>query len=173
MPRPTSDIDQTEGEPIPDIRPALLDGDAPAGLWDSLAAQVVAAGFTVGRGDCRPANGRTDYAARTVTVRPDLPDAQAAKTLAHELAHVLLHDGTAYVLGCRGLVEVEAESVAYVVASASGLVTDAYTLPYVAHWSNGNLNAIKVTAERVIACAHGILELIEAKEARPEPRRRD
>src|SRR5207249_4796746 len=125
------DIDQTDGEPIADVRPVLLDGHAPAGLWDSLAAQVVAAGFDLQRGDCRPANGRTDYAARTVTVRTDVTDAQAAKTLAHELAHVLLHDGSAYALGCRGLVEVEAESVAYVVASAAGLPTDAYSLPYV------------------------------------------
>src|SRR5437870_1182895 len=37
------DVSQTDGEPIPDVRPALLDGDAPAGLWDALAAQVAAA----------------------------------------------------------------------------------------------------------------------------------
>ena len=85
------------------------------GLWDGLAAQVTAAGFTLRRDDCRLASGRTDYTARTVTVRADVTDAQGAKTLAHELAHVLMHDGTAHALGCRGLVEVEAESVADVV----------------------------------------------------------
>jgi hypothetical protein len=58
------DIDQTDGEPIPDVRPALLDGDAPAGLWDALAAQVAVAGFELHRDDCHPANGRTDYTAR-------------------------------------------------------------------------------------------------------------
>lgn len=118
---------------------------------------------------CRPANGRTDYTARTVTIRADVADAQAAKTLAHELAHVHLHDGAAYALGCRGLIEVEAESVTYIVATAVGLASDAYTLPYVAHWSGGNLNAIKVTAERVIACAHGILSTIETSEAHTNP----
>src|SRR5436190_1154073 len=87
------------------------------------AARSAAASFTVGRGDCGPANGRTDFAARSVTVRADVSDAQAAKTLAHELAHVQLHDGSAYALGCRGLIEVEAESVAYVVAAAAGLPT--------------------------------------------------
>ncbi|HET9733518.1 MAG TPA: ArdC-like ssDNA-binding domain-containing protein [Acidimicrobiales bacterium] len=155
------DLAQTEGDPLPDVRPALLDGHAPAGLWEALAAQVTAAGFTLERGDCRPANGRTDYTIRTVTVRDDVSDAQAAKTLAHELAHVLLHDGTEYVLGCRGLVEVEAESVAYIVASASGLATDAYTVPYVAHWADGNSNAVKATAERVISTAHAILSAID------------
>jgi antirestriction protein ArdC len=151
------DISQTDGDPLPHVGPALLDGDAPAGLWDALSAQVTAAGFELHRDDCRPANGRTDYIARTVTVRPDVSEAQATKTLAHELAHVLLHDGTAYALGCRGLVEVEAESVAYIVATAAGMPTDTYSLPYVAHWSDGNINAIKVTADRVIASARAIL----------------
>src|SRR5207302_7302683 len=126
-----------------DFHPALLDGDAPAGLWDALAAQVAVAGFDLQRGDCRPANGRSNWTTRTVTVRDDVSDAQAVRTLAHELAHVLLHDGTLYALGCRGLVEVEAESVAYVVATAAGMTPDDYSLPYVAHWSGGNINAIK------------------------------
>jgi antirestriction protein ArdC len=160
------DLAQTEGDPLPDVRPALLDGDAPAGLWDALAAQVTAAGFTLERGDCRPANGRTDHAARTVTVRDDVSAAQAAKTLAHELAHVLLHDGTEYALGCRGLVEVEAESVAYVVATAWGMPSDAYTLPYVAHWADGNINAIKATADHVISTAHAILSAMDSTEQR-------
>ena len=159
------DIAQTDGEPVPDVRPALLDGDAPAGLWDTLAAQVAAAGFQLRRGDCHGANGRTNYTTRTVTVRDDVSDAQAVRTLAHELAHVQLHDGTAHALGCRGLVEVEAESVAYIVATAAGMTPDPYSLPYVAQWSAGNVKAVKATAERVIGCAHGILAEIEASEA--------
>jgi len=39
-------------------------------------------------------------------------DAQAARTLAHELAHLLLHDG-AQAVARRELAEVEAESAAY------------------------------------------------------------
>ena len=34
-----------------------------------------------------------------MTVRPDVDDAQAVKTLAHELAHVLLHTPTAFAVG--------------------------------------------------------------------------
>src|SRR5581483_2564118 len=73
----------------------------------------VADGFALRRADCRPATGVTDFGGRTVTVRADVDGAQAAKTLAHELAHVLLHDGTENGSGCRGRAEVEAESVAY------------------------------------------------------------
>jgi hypothetical protein len=70
---------------LPEVRPTLLAGQAPDGLWDALAAQVHQAGFELRRGACGGANGRTDYAARLVTVRDDVDDAQAAKTLAHEL----------------------------------------------------------------------------------------
>ena len=35
-----SDVAQTEGEPPPDVAPALLTGQAPAGEWEDLAAQV-------------------------------------------------------------------------------------------------------------------------------------
>ena len=64
------DVSQTSGRPLPE-RPAplLLAGQAPTGLWDALADQVRARGFTVARGDCGAANGVTDYVARTVTVR--------------------------------------------------------------------------------------------------------
>ena len=42
------DVKQVEGEPLPDLAPALLTGQAPAGLWDELAAQVT------GRHACQP-----------------------------------------------------------------------------------------------------------------------
>ncbi len=78
------DVSQTDGDPLPDVRPELLNGDGPAGLWGALARQVEAAGFELRRDPCGDANGRTDYLARTVTVRPDVDGAQAAKTLAHD-----------------------------------------------------------------------------------------
>src|SRR5687768_14644492 len=111
------DVSQTQGEPLPDLdRPRLLTGEAPAGLWDALAAQVAEQGFTLDRADCSPANGVTRWDTRSVTVRPDVDDAQAVKTLAHELAHVRLHEPTIVPFDHhRGLREVEAESVAYIV----------------------------------------------------------
>jgi DNA primase len=90
------DVAQTSGQPLPERpRPVLLAGQAPHGLWDALAEQVRARGFELRRGDCPGGvNGLTHYLERTVTVRADVDDAQAVKTLAHELAHVLLHDPT-------------------------------------------------------------------------------
>jgi hypothetical protein len=45
------DISQTDGPPLPDVAPTLLDGDAPAELWDRLATRVAAAGFALSRAD--------------------------------------------------------------------------------------------------------------------------
>lgn len=93
-----------------------------------IAAQVRAAGFSAERGACRGlANGITDFGGRRVVVRQDLQPAQAAKTLVHELAHVLLHEGGNHL----ELVEVEAESVAFVACRAAGLDTDDYSFAYV------------------------------------------
>jgi DNA primase len=171
------DVAQTTGEPLPiPPRPQLLAGQAPPGLWDTLAGLVAERGFTVARGDCGGANGRTDYPSRTVRVRADVDDAQAVKTLAHELAHVLLHDpgdfpagGTA---GCRGSREVEAESVAYLIAADAGLDTADYTFAYVAGWAaeTGDVEAaLRASAARVLATAHQVLEATAAELAAPEP----
>lgn len=95
-----------------------------------------------------------------MSVRPGLSAAQACKTLAHELGHVLLHapdDGIP-----RERAEVEAESVAYVVCQAAGLVTDDYSLPYVAGWAGGNVALVRDTADRVIGAARQVLDRLAA-----------
>lgn len=160
------DISQTDGADLDDVTPTLLEGEAPAGLWDGLAKQVAAAGFMLGRGDCGGANGVTHYGARTVTVRADVDDAQAVKTLVHELGHILCgHEGDLGMFGCRGRHEVEAESVAYVVCSALGMTTEGYSLPYVAGWSGGDLAKVRETADHVVKVAGQILAAIETREA--------
>ena len=155
------DVAQTDGDELPDVGPHLLEGDAVGGLWDALGAQVKAAGYTLERGNCLGANGRTDHSVRTVRVRDDVSDAQATKTLAHELAHVLLHPDTSDYFRCRGRSEVEAESVAFLVCQAAGLTTDGYSFPYVAGWADGEVKVIQDTAERVITTARAILAQLE------------
>ena len=166
------DVAQTEGDPLPTIdQPALVDGHAPAGLLELLIAEVVAAGFSYQRAALpsahTTANGLTDYTTRTVTVRPDLPDGHAVKTTAHELAHVLLHGLNRDDGMTRDRVEVEAESVAYVVCNAWGLDPAGYTFPYVAGWSRGDVALITATAERVVGCARQILDRLGLPSAEP------
>ena len=64
-------LHQTEEAPLPDVAPTLLVGQAPAGLWDALAEQITAHGYTVHRGDTGRANGwPTPPAARSGSVAP-------------------------------------------------------------------------------------------------------
>jgi len=64
-------LHQTDGDPLPEVAPALLTGQAPAGLWDDLAGQVTGYGYALERGDCAGANGYTDPTRRVVRVRDD------------------------------------------------------------------------------------------------------
>ena len=167
---PVFDVAQTDGDPLPEPAPvALLDGQAPPGLWDALAEQVAAAGFALHRASSADqiggANGLTDYSRHVVIVRQDVSDAQAVKTLAHELAHVQMHGHTADSSRplCRGEVEVEAESVAFLVTAHAGLPSDDYTFGYVASWSAMAPDDVLVsTAERVRATASRIIDAIDS-----------
>jgi len=154
------DIQQTGGDPLPEVAPALLTGQAPAGLWNDLAGQVTGHGYALERGACGGANGYTDPARRVVRVRDDIDDAHAVKTLAHELGHLEcghVKDLPTYAT-CRGRCEVEAESVAYVVAAAHGLDASGYTFAYVAGWARGDLTHVRQAAETVTKAARTILE---------------
>ena len=158
------DLEQTVGEPLPDLQPQLLTGDAPRLLTARLAETIHAGGFGVERGPCHGANGYTDFTTRTVRVRDDVPQAQAAKTFAHELGHIRADHEHRFLadyrssLGCRAQAEVEAESIAYLVTSTAGLPAEAYSVPYLAGWSGGNADLLRAAATRVIGTARSILD---------------
>ena len=164
------DVAQTDGEPLPDeAGPALLAGEAPEGLWDALAALVTAHGYTLERGTCGGANGYTDPAGMVVRVRDDDDDAQAVKTLAHELGHIEcghVADMATYRT-CRDQCEVEAESVANVIAPANGLDASGYTFAYVAGWAGGDVAKVRAAAETVTRAARTILTALEAAATEP------
>ncbi len=171
--RPTYvwDVSLTEGEAVPERpTPQLLRGEAPAGLWDGLAAQVQMRGFTLTRVPDAPsiggANGVTDYLTHTVSVRTDMDPAAQVKTLAHELGHVMLHgpDNTDAAMH-RGIAEVEAESVALMIGAAHDLDTSDYTVPYVSTWASSvrdksPVDVVKETAERVRKASVEVLDAL-------------
>ena len=167
---PVFDVSQTVGDDLPEdpSRPVLLNGEAPEGLWESLADIVAAHGYRIERGECGGANGFTRPSDSLIRVRDDVSDAQAVKTLVHEVAHMLLHtddkDLTEDAILHRNVAEVEAEGVAHIVAEVHGLPTDDYSLPYIAGWSDGKSEVVAATADRVLRTAKQILATTDATE---------
>jgi hypothetical protein len=163
------DVAQTSGDPLPEPpTPRLLHGEAPAGLWDTVAAQLHDRGYSVrlvgSAADLQGANGRVTWASRLVEVRADMDEASRCKSLLHEAAHCLLHDPAAPEPKVgrrppgRGAREVEAESVAFIVADAHGMATDDYTFPYVAVWAGQDgSEVVKNAATRVASAAREII----------------
>ena len=163
------------------VEPALLTGPAPQHLWDGLARQVAEAGYQLA---VEPlpggANGRTHFVDRVVTVTPELEPAQQSKTLSHEMAHVSLHEpetvaarADSPVPVCRGRIEVEAESVAYLIASAHHLDSSAFSFAYIAGWAQGVGEGVEQvmaeTATRVLGAAHQILDRLDRDNPAPLP----
>ena len=163
-------VSQTSGAPIPERpRPQLLEGHAPAGLWDGLAGQVESRGFALQQvPNARViggANGLTEYLAREVSVRADMDPAAQVKTLGHELGHVMLH-GPDNADAARGIAEIEAESVALMVGAAHGMDTSAYTVPYASSWAEAvparkPVEVVQATADRVRAAAVAVLDNLD------------
>jgi DNA primase len=158
------DIGQTDGDPLPEVPITLVQGDLPD-HWEQVRGLITESGFDLQVADLDrlgEANGVTDWTRRDVVVRASLPGAQRFKTAVHELAHIRLHepnsDGRP---SCRGIVEVEAESVAYMVCAGLGIDSASYSLGYVASWSGGDLTKVAATAKRVISCAREVLTQIE------------
>jgi antirestriction protein ArdC len=147
------DIAQTDGEPLLELgdvaRPATLTGDDPDGLWEQLSVLVEAEGFRIERQpETSDTQGWTNYSTRVVSVRPDIPAAQAAYVLAHELGHIRAdHEHRRDV--SRDQRETEAESIAYVVATACGIDSAISSTPYVAGWSEGDPEILTAAADLV------------------------
>lgn len=168
------DVAQTSGDAIPaPPMPKLLQGEAPTGLRVGIVRQIEAAGFQVlivaNASQIYGANGVTDYGMSTVSVREDMDSAAQVKTLAHELAHVLMHGpdrGEAHLH--RGIGEVEAESVALMIGAAHGMDTSGYTIPYVSTWAaqvDGEepSKIVRTAGERVRSTAMKILNQLDTQ----------
>ncbi len=159
---PTSvfDISQTEGEDLPTICHELKgDVDGFKKLFDSIKKATTAT-VSIGQvdGECK---GYFSPMKNEIVVKENMEQMQTIKTLIHEVAHSILHckDGE-QEKATNNTKEVQAESVAYIVANYLGIDTSDYSFGYVAGWSSGkdikelraSLDVIQKTANKIISC---------------------
>lgn len=173
------DITQTDlidGEADHSTIAHRLTGTDDLGIIATMSDYLTAAGWNLTREELDGhTNGYTTNQGRRVVIEARLSPAQAAKTLIHEAAHITLgHLDAPHsdYLAHRGVMECEAESVAYVLAGLLGLDTSAYSIGYIAAWSendadadtHGVSEAVHGTAARVLAAVHTLAEALEPTE---------
>jgi antirestriction protein ArdC len=127
------DVTQTDGQDLPQI--GIVHGDPSEyrdGLRKFAAQQNILIEYSE---EIAPARG-TSYGGR-IALLPGQSSAEEFSTLAHELAHELLHRGDRREQTSRKVRETEAEATAFVVCHAIGLETGSAAADYIQLW-NGN-----------------------------------
>ena len=95
-----------------------------------------------------------------IVIQDGMTERQTMKTLAHEVAHSLLHTKDQLKDGTRDKrqIEIEAESVAFVVCTHYHVTVEEYSFPYIVSWSRGegekrvlqSMKTIQETADKII-----------------------
>lgn len=161
------DIAQTDpiegAEPLPKNPTRRLTGHDDHGVIAPLTTHLQSNGWSVQRAPLMNACGYTDPELHRVTLAENLAMEHAAKTLIHETAHIELRhvEDLDQYRAHRGQMEVEAESVAYIVAGLSGFDTSAYSIGYITGWAGEDKALVRDTAARVLKAAHTIGAVIE------------
>jgi antirestriction protein ArdC len=153
------DVSQTEGAELPPAPVSKLQGDDPDDRYTQLVEVAHSLGFTVEEDYLEGGvNGDCSHEKQRIRVEVRNDPRQQVKTLAHELAHAILHASRELP---RERMELEAESVAYMVCADLGIDTAAYSFGYVATWAGGGDEARKAlteSAQRIQKAARLILD---------------
>jgi DNA transposition AAA+ family ATPase len=91
-----------------------------------------------------------------ITLLPGQTPAEEFSTLAHEIAHELLHRGDRRVNTTKRVRETEAEATAFVVCHAVGLETGSAASDYIQLW-NGDAQLLTETLTHIRSAASQIL----------------
>ena len=158
------DISQTSGEPLPSIAEDLS-GDMEG--FENLKQKVAALSpVPVEFQSLKPGlYGYYSISEKKVVIDDKQSQKDALSTMIHEIAHALLHDkdtGTEKEADSRTR-EVQAESIAFVVANYLGLDTSKYSFGYVASWSSGkDTKELAASLETIGKTAGAMIEKLAA-----------
>jgi antirestriction protein ArdC len=151
------DISQTDGQELPAI--GSVNGD-PRDYRESLAKFVTEQGVALEYSEAiAPARGTS--AGGKITLLPGQSPAEEFATLAHELAHEMLHRGERRSNTSKRVRETEAEAVAFVVCSSIGLETGSAAQDYIGLYG-GDAKLLSESLEYVQRTATQILNAIGA-----------
>jgi len=156
------DVSQTEGEALPEH--AAVVGD-PAGFIDRLKSVVADRGIALEYGDELGGAQGVSSGGR-ITLRTGLSPAEEFSTLAHELAHEMLHHTGNGERPSKTVCETEAEAVAFVVSQAAGLDTNTASSDYIQLYA-GSKATLAASLDRIQHAATAIISAILDDKAAP------
>ena len=162
------DVSQTDGQQLPEVCNLLIGGDE-LSLGEYVDQIITARGYEVSvvkRLFLGGANGLCDYKGKQISLADDLSPLHRLKTRVHELAHSIMHSEEEYrAHSDKSIVELEAESVAFVVLSHFGLDSSDYSFGYLASWQDGEkekvVEALRASGKRIQNAADEIIVQIE------------
>ena len=173
------DVSQTEGKELPEITPVLTgDVEQYEQIIGTLAklspVHIVFEDFP------EQGHGYFSHTEGRIVVRPGMSQAQALKTMIHEIAHAKLRSDPGETVPSmfegernRPAREVEAESVAYVVCQHLGVDTSGYSFGYVAGWSTGKgTPELKAALDTIRSTAAELIDGLEGKSREQSPPKR-
>lgn len=157
---PVFDVSQTEGKPLPtiginEIEKKVKDYNKVLDMLINISDIPVSFENIDGG-----AKGYFSIETNRIVVKEAMSEAQTIKTLLHEMTHAALHGkGCIAENADRQTKEVEAESVAFVVADYLGIDTSEYSFGYITGWSEGkdikilkdSLELIKLQSSKFIS----------------------
>ena len=154
------DISQTEGEELQILH--NLTGEL-MNLNDYVRALQTATSARINYGQIAGCNGFYRPTTNEIVVSEALDDRQKLKTCIHETAHSLLHNPVDGIdkNASEQIMELEAESVAFVVMEHFGLPSDDYSFGYIAGWSKGSTEKLKEILPHIQTAAHKIITCME------------
>jgi hypothetical protein len=151
------DISQTDGQPLPEI--GAMNGD-PREYRERLAKFVSGQGIALEYSDAiAPARGTSSGG--KITLLSGQSPAEEFATLAHEVAHELMHRAERRSSTTKRIRETEAEAVAFVVCNAIGLETGSAAQDYIGLYG-GDAKLLSESLEYVQRTATQILNAIGA-----------
>jgi hypothetical protein len=152
---PVFDVSQTDGEPLPRVEVAEVDGDSHAHLEPRLRALAESLGFTVKDETFTDGTGGyCDPTHKVIAIGTHQSPNGRVRVLTHEIAHAL---GVGYQEFGRGAAEVIVESVTYIVLAGQGFALDPASVPYITTWGNGDATTkLRTFAEKIDELARTI-----------------
>jgi hypothetical protein len=123
----------------------------------------------IGDGEVGRIKGYYSHGDKNIVIDSRLSELHTIKTLIHEMSHAKIHaidkdKDPKMKLPSKEVREVEAESIAFVVASKLGLDTSEYSFPYIAGWSStDDLREFRQSIRTIRDTAVGVIEPLEAR----------